>query len=110
MGKYQDIVNLLEHSVPDYTSLKIVPRGTPIFQDLLMTGTIRFARRTGANFAVLNPDNQFTLTADGQVNQNILEVDYLLPWLEQGALITFNKTEMLEIETWDTTTNMIFLT
>lgn len=97
MGKYQEIANLIEQSVPDYTSLKIVPRGTPIFQDLLMTGTVRFARRTGANFSVLNPDNQFELSTDAQVAQQILQVDQVLPWLEENALITFNQTEMLEI-------------
>jgi hypothetical protein len=101
VGKYQEIANLIEQSVPEYTSLKIVPRGTPIFQDLLMTGTIRFARRTGANFAVLNPDNQFKLSADAQVAQQTLQVDQVLPWLEENALITFNQTEMLEVSTWD---------
>lgn len=109
MGKYQDIVNLIEQSVPDYTSLKIVPRGTPVFSDLLMTGEMRFARRTGANFAVLNPDNQFDLVQDGQVQQRVLVVDRILPWLEQDSLITFNKTEMLEVETWDPVTNSVFI-
>lgn len=109
MGKYQDIVNLIEHSVPDYTSLKIVPRGTPIFQDLLMIGSIRYARRTGANFAVLNPDNQFTLTAPAQAAQETLTANRILPWLEQGALVTLNQTEMLEVETWDPASNTVFI-
>jgi hypothetical protein len=109
MGKYQDIATLIEQSVPDYTSLKVVPRGTPIFQDLLMTGQMRFARRTGANFAALNPDNQFYLTADAQVSDDTLQVDNILTWLEENALITFNQTEMLEVQTWDPTASTIML-
>lgn len=109
MGKYQDIATLIEQSVPDYTSLKIVPRGTPVFQDLLMTGQVRYARRTGANFAVLNPDNQFTLTAPGQVEQQTLTVSKILQWLEVGALITFNNTEMMEVESWEPTTKTVFI-
>lgn len=109
MGKYSDIVNLIEQSVPDYTSLKIVPRGTPVFQDLLMTGEMRFARRTGANFAVLNPDNQFKLAATGQAGQSILTVDRIVSWIEADCLVTFNKTEMLEVMTWDEANNVIYL-
>jgi len=107
MGKYQEITRLIEHSVPDYASLKIVPRGTPIFPDLLMSGRVRFARRTGANFSVLNPDNQFFLSAPGEVDQQTLPVTKILDWLEEGALITFNRTEMLEVQTWDPTEKTI---
>ena len=58
MGKYAEIQNLIQDNVPDFTNLNLVQRGTPIFPDLLMTGQMRFARRTGANFAVMNPFGQ----------------------------------------------------
>lgn len=74
-----------------------------------MVGQIRYARRTGANFAVLNPDNQFKLTADAQVAQEILTVDKILPWIEAGALVTLNQTEMLEVQTWDPVALKIFI-
>src|SRR5208282_2412221 len=74
-----------------------------------MTGQMRYARRTGANFAVMNPDNQMLLTADG-INQNtILAVQRVLPWLEENALLTFNGTEMLQVSDFDTMTNTVVL-
>lgn len=109
MGNYKRITQLLERSVPDYTNLQIVPRGTPIFPDLLMTGQMRFARRTGANLAVLNPDNQIKLTTDALVATQILSVTRVLDWIEQDSLITFNGTEMLQVEDFDPDMNRIFL-
>ena len=109
MGKYQDIVNLIENSALEFTSLKVVPRGTPIFPDPLLSGQLRFARKTGANFAVMNPDNQFSLTEPTQVAQQTLNVDQILSWLELGSLITFNQTEMLEVQNWDPTNKAIYV-
>jgi hypothetical protein len=109
VGKYAEIQNLIQDNVPDFTNLNLVPRGTPIFPDLLMTGQMRFARRTGANFAVMNPDNQMLLTADG-INQNtILAIQRVLPWVEENALLTFNGTEMLQVSDFDTTSNTVVL-
>jgi hypothetical protein len=109
MGRYQEIVDLIEQSAPDFTNLKIVPRGTPIFSDPLMDGETRFARKTGANFAVLNPDNEFELAQPAQPQQQVLNVDRVLPWFEMGALVTFNKTEMLQVENWDEANNAVFI-
>ncbi len=107
MGTYQDIVNLLESSVTEFAALQIVPRGTPYFQDLLMTGELRFGRRLGANFAVINPDNQVTLTADADTQTLQLSVSRILDWFELGALLSFNTTVMFEIQDWDTNYNTV---
>jgi hypothetical protein len=110
MGKYQDFVNIATQSVPDYTTLQIVPRGAPIFPDLLMTGQMRFGRRQGANVAVLNPDNEVKLTTPAQISQIKFNIDRTLKWFEVGALLTFNKTEMMILEDWDPNTNQVQVT
>jgi hypothetical protein len=107
LGTYQDIVNLLESSVTEFAALQVVPRGTPYFQDILMTGELRFARRLGANFACINPDNQITITADADTQTTQLSVSRILDWFEVGALLSFNTTVMLELLDWDTTYNTV---
>jgi hypothetical protein len=110
VGKYQQTTDLIEQFVLDYTTLKIVPRGTPIFPDMLMTGAVRFARRLGSNFSVLNPDNQVTLTSNVTVENSNLPVSRILPGFEVGALLTFNSVEMLQVADWTTDgTNMVMI-
>lgn len=101
MGKYKQVTDLVEGAVPEFTTMKVVPRGTPIFPDLLMTGQMRYARRLGANFSVLNPDNEVQLTEAANLKDTILNVSRILPWYEANALLTFNKTEMMQVVDWD---------
>jgi hypothetical protein len=107
MGKYAEILKLLEKSVPEYTSLKVVPRGAPVFPDLLMSGELRFGRRLGANFSVINPDNQVTLAKDAMIDEQVLTLSRILPWFEAGALVSFNEVEMMEIQDWDPSQNTL---
>lgn len=100
MAELQDIINIIEQATPEYATLKVVPRGTPIFPDVLMTGEMRFAVRFGANFAALTPDNITRLSANVPLNTNILPVDKVLVWYEQGALVTFNGLEQYEVRDW----------
>lgn len=109
MGIYDDMTGIMKEQVPVYTSLQIVPRGTPIFPDLLMRGSMRFGRRQGANFAVMCPDNQVTLTTDQSVSDTVLNLNRTLPWFEYDALVTFNKVIMYQISDWNATTNQLFL-
>lgn len=109
MGKYARIQKYLENQTPDYTSLNLVPRGTPLFPDLLLIGEIRFAKRLGSNFAALNPENQMKLSAPAEVDQTTLTVERVIPWLEVGALLTFNGTEMITVADWDTTFNTVII-
>lgn len=74
-----------------------------------MTGEMRYARRTGANFAVMNPDNQMILTADGDAQTTILNVQRVVPWVELNALLTFNKTQMVQVSDFDPVQSTIIL-
>jgi hypothetical protein len=100
MGEYREIQKIMEGSTVDYATLKVVPRGTPLFPDILMTGQIRFARRLGSNFAVLCPDNLIRLTATASVQASALTVQRILPWFELNAIVTFNGTEFYQILDW----------
>lgn len=109
MGVYDDIKGIIQRQVPVYTSLQVVPRGTPIYPDLLMRGSMRFGRRQGANFAVMCPDNQVSLTTNQLVSDTVLNVNRTLPWFEENALVTFNEVIMYEISDWNAATNQVFL-
>lgn len=109
MAEYQDIQNIIEQATVEYATLKVVPRGTPIFPDILMTGEMRFAIRLGANFSVLTPDNTTTLTSAVTVQNTSLPVARVLPWLEQGALVTFNGIEQYQVIDWSAQNGTIIL-
>jgi hypothetical protein len=109
MGNFKRTVQLIEQNVLSYADVKVVPRGTPIFPDLLMTGQMRFAKRLGANISVLKPDNAMVLVEDSPISTRIVTVDRTLDWLETNCLVSFNKTEMLEVQDWDPSTGTIIL-
>ncbi len=109
MGEYKRIQGLIERSVPEYAALRIVPRGTPIFPDPLMTGELRFARRLGANFAAMTPDNLLRLTEAAPAAQSVISIERTLLWFEQNALLSFNGIEMFEIADWSDATNQVVL-
>lgn len=109
MAEYQQIQNIIEQATMEYATLKVVPRGTPIFPDILMTGEMRFAIRLGANFSVLTPDNATTLTANVSVQTTVLPVARVLPWLEQNALVTFNGIEQYSVIDWSAQSGNVIL-
>lgn len=100
MAEFRDIQKIIEGATVEYATLKIVPRGTPIFPDILMTGEMRFGRRLGANFSVMNPDNVLRLTAPVAAKTQSLPIERVTPWLEADALLSFNGIEMFEIMDW----------
>jgi hypothetical protein len=48
----------------DYSNLRLMPRGTPVFFDQNLRGTIRFAARRGNFLPVIAPQNDSELAAD----------------------------------------------
>lgn len=100
MSEYRNIQKIIEGATVEYATLKLVPRGTPIFPDVLMTGQMRFGRRLGANFSVMNPDNILRLTSAVAAKTQSLPVERVIAWLEQDALLTFNGIEMFEVIDW----------
>lgn len=73
---------------PHYTNVKVQPRGFPIFSDPLLKGQVRFARKTGADFALINPDNEILLAAAALRNTQTLQLEHPNRWLEIGAILS----------------------
>jgi hypothetical protein len=48
----------------DYSNLKLIPRGTPVFLDQSLRGVVRFAKRRGNFLPTLAADNSSELAAD----------------------------------------------
>lgn len=110
MGQYQDTVDKIEQFVPEFANVKVVPRGTPVLPDLLMTGSVRFGRRLGANVSLLNPDNQMILTDSPQIQSSSITVDRMLLWIEQNAILNFGGISFYQILDYDAATLQIDLT
>ena len=97
MGKFRKITDLIEHSVPEFKSFRVVPRGVPYYPDTMLYGTVRFGRRLGNNLSVLNPDNEVELAQDASIQDLSLLLERTLQWWEYGALLSFNGVEMISL-------------
>ncbi len=88
MGRLRRYNELLNGISPHYANVVVQPRGFPIFSDPLLKGQVRFARKTGADFAIINPDNEIQLLAAAPVNTRTLFLERPNRWLEIGAVLS----------------------
>jgi len=90
LTRYQKLVSGI---TPHYTNVVVQPRGFPIFSDPLLKGQVRFARKTGADFALINPDNEIKLaTAATRRNRN-LSLSSPNRWVEIGSILSLGPGE-----------------
>lgn len=78
---------------PHHTNVVVQPRGFPIFSDPLLKGQVRFARKTGADFALINPDNEILLLGAAPRNTKTLILERSNRWLEIGGIISIGPDE-----------------
>ncbi len=109
MGLFSKIVDLVEGSVPEFATAKVVPRGTVYVPDLLLKGSLRFAMSLGNNMAMINPENETYLTENVQIQSTLLPIPRNLFWWEREGLVTFNGIEMYTIQDWDDYYNYLYL-
>lgn len=64
MNLLRSIEDLGQAVAKDYANIRLVPRGTPVFFDQNLRGTIRFATRRGNFLPVIAPQNSSALAAD----------------------------------------------
>jgi hypothetical protein len=88
MGRIRRYNELMNGISPHYTNVIVQPRGFPIFSDPLLKGQVRFARKTGADFAIINPDNEIQLLAATPRNAQTLFLERPNRWLEIGAVLS----------------------
>ena len=88
MGRLRRYNELVSGISPHYSNLVVQPRGFPIFADPLLKGQVRFARKTGADFALINPDNELITASAASRNTTTIELTYPNRWLEIGAILS----------------------
>ncbi len=88
MGRLRRYNELINGISPHYSNVIVQPRGFPIFSDPLLKGQVRFARKTGADFALINPDNEIQLQAATQRNTRTLLLARPNRWLEIGSILS----------------------
>ncbi len=88
MGRLRRYNELINGIAPHYSNVVVQPRGFPIFSDPLLKGQVRFSRKTGADFAIINPDNEIQLQAATPRNAQTLYLERPNRWLEIGAILS----------------------
>jgi hypothetical protein len=103
------IEDLANDAAKDYTNLHLRPRGTPIFIDQTLRGTIRFARRQGNFLPVIAAENSTELSAAVTPPTNRLTLDRVLPaFTTLGAVLNIGPDrELATIADIDTTTGEV---
>jgi hypothetical protein len=90
LTRYNQLVSGIS---PHYSNVVVQPRGFPIFSDPLLKGQVRFARKTGADFAIINPDNELRLSGVSATNIQTLLLAQPNRWLEVGAVLSLGPDE-----------------
>jgi len=90
LTRYNQLVSGIS---PHYSNVVVQPRGFPIFSDPLLKGQVRFARKTGADFAIINPDNEIRISAAAPTNTQTLLLESPNRWLELGAVLSLGPDE-----------------
>ena len=105
----RQIEDLTNRQAKDYTNIHLIPRGTPLFPDKSLRGTIRFAKRQGNFLPVIQPDNSVALTVEVTPPTNRITVTRVIPGLvEFGTMISIGPgLELAKIFDVDTTTGTI---
>lgn len=74
MGRISRIEEVVNSTISSYAHTKIFPRGLPVYLDSLLRGSTRFAKRTGNNIAVINPNNTFSFTTLPSVSDTVVQL------------------------------------
>lgn len=88
MGRLKELEKLINKIAPIYGNIHLLPRTLPFYQDTLLRGSMRFARRTGSTLAVINPDMVIPIASDVTALQQSIDLTYLTQWLSIGSIIS----------------------
>jgi hypothetical protein len=92
-GRLTRYNQLVSGIAPHYSNVVVQPRGFPIFSDPLLKGQVRFARKTGADFAIINPDNEIILAVPARRGDTTLFLAEANRWVELGAVLSIGPDE-----------------
>src|SRR5579885_2202464 len=109
MAVLERISDLINKSLPTYANATIIPRGVTIPADPFLTGSVRFARKSGEFQPVISPDTTTALSTNAVATLSTIKVNNLPTWYVLGALLSLEGREIVTISDIDTTTNTITL-
>ena len=112
MSLLRSIEDLGQAVAKDYANVRLVPRGTPVFFDQNLRGTIRFATRRGNFLPVIAPQNSSELAADVSPPSNQLKLSRITSgFTVDGAVISLGPgRELARITDIDETTGDVVTT
>lgn len=98
MGRLNQIEQVINSTVNHYSNIKVMPRGVPDYLDRLLRGTIRFAKRTGSNISMINPQNVYPIVEEASRLKNELVLGST-SWIVNGSLMAIGPNEeTVEVE------------
>ncbi len=86
--------DLVQNVAPEWTSVKVTPRGVPRFPDQSLRGQIRYAIRVGSFLPNIQPDNRVKLVAPIQARSQEIEVDRIVDGMVAGSLVLIDGREI----------------
>lgn len=109
MGRLSRIEQIVNSTINHYAHVKIFPRGLPRFVDSLLRGTIRFAKRSGNNVSLLNPDNTFEFESAPQTRDNKFKLLNTNPWISEDCIVSLGPERELH-QVYDVSDTTVLLT
>jgi len=103
----QTIQDALTRQLYEGVSGTVIPRGLAYPLDPFLMGTVRFGKKLGFEYAVLVPDNRYTLVEDAIYNTSALIVDRSPTWISSGDFVSVGQRELHRVE--DVSKNTILL-
>ena len=98
MSRLTHIEKVVNSTVPNYSHVKIMPRGLPSFADSLLRGEVRFGKRTGNSISLLNPDNTFVLSEAAVAKTPQFTMTASSQWISVGSLMSIGPgKELIEV-------------
>lgn len=97
-----EIKDILNHSLHHLASGYVRPRGLLVPIDPWVRGTLRWARKVGAQGSVWRPDTVIWLTADTGTGEYTFYVDHVPASMLIGSILLAGPTEKLLVGDWDT--------
>lgn len=95
LGRIQDLINL---GLPSYAAAFVRARGVTVPTDPFLTGTVRFARKSGEFLTIFSPDNLMRAASPIRQNDTTITVDKTLKWIVGGSLLRIERRELVEVQ------------
>lgn len=97
MSRLRQIEDTINSTISNYAHIKIMPRGLPYYVDSLLRGTVRFAKRTGSNIAMIRPDNTYKISTTVSQSSRQVFLSHETPWIGLDALVSLGPEKELQV-------------